>query len=179
VSDSEQPIPWITTGATPEIYQAIGMVAESWAQLEQSADYSIWHLAGVNYEVGACITAHLQSLNRRLQALMSLVRLKLPDSPVLSEMNKFIGHTDGLARERNRAVHDPWIMHGDMPGRFQITAERRLIFEFQPDTSDRLRSLATKIDAATMDLNQMMIGVDFQMRPLPAFDETPSKPDHT
>jgi len=176
LSNSEHPIPWITTGATPEIYQAIGMVAEAWAQLEHTADYSIWHLACVNHEIGACITAHLQSLNRRLQALMSLVRLKLPDSPVLPKLNKFIGYTDNLARERNRAVHDPWMMHGDIPGRFQVTAERRLVFEFRPDTSDRLKNLVTQIDAATMDLNQLMIEVDFQMMPLPASVEIPPGP---
>jgi hypothetical protein len=170
------PEPDFTLGATPEIYQSIGMVAEAWAQLEQAADYSIWHTAGLHYETGACITAHLQSLNRRLQVLISLVRLKLPDAKVIPKLNKFIGRIDDLARERNRAVHDPWVILGDVPNRFQVTADKTLVFEFRPDTADRLKELVERINTAATELSRLMIQFEFELRPLPTSVEIPPSP---
>jgi hypothetical protein len=148
------PEPHIVIGATPEIYQAIGRVAEAWAHLEQATDWAIWETALLNNDAGACITSHLQSLNRRLQALMALIRLRLQDdnSVILTRLNKFIGLTDGLAKERNRAVHDPWISVDDVPGRFQETAEKRLEFGFRPDTAERLLKLVDQINAAQQEL---------------------------
>lgn len=149
---SDAPHHTFVVGATPEIYECIGRVAAAWAHLEHMADQEIWQLAGVRMEAGACITSHLQSLNRRLQALIALVRLRNGGDALVGKLNKFVALTDRLS---NRAVHDPWLIIGDGPGRFEVTANRKLVFQFQPETADRLKEVESEIDRAIKEFAQL------------------------
>jgi hypothetical protein len=144
---SDQPKP-IIYGATDEICRGIGRVANEWAILESFVDIEIWQIVGSDNEACACITAHLQSLNRRLQALLALVRLRGGDEKLASALNRFIAKTDNLAKKRNRAVHDPWVSREDRNYRLEVTAERRLIMQFNRDSADRLESVRAEIETA-------------------------------
>jgi hypothetical protein len=76
------------------------------------------------------------------------VRLRNGSDGLIGKLKKFAGLTDDLARERNRVVHDPWLIVGDEPGRLVITAERRPVFQFRPDTADRLKEVEGEIKKA-------------------------------
>ena len=141
--------------APPEIYEAIGRIASAWALIEHAVDYQIWALADVDDEHGACITAHIQSLNRRLMALIALVQLRGGDDTLVRDLNRFSTMTDSLAKDRNRVVHDPWITVSGQHGRFQITAERVLVFKLKKDGTAELDLICDKITAAYKKSDQI------------------------
>lgn len=87
-------------------YQAIGQVAAAWAQLKFTIDEAIWRLAGVDAEVGACITSHLQSANRKMQSLIALARVRSASEAKCKLRNKVFQEVDDLARKCSRIVHD-------------------------------------------------------------------------
>jgi hypothetical protein len=87
---------------------AIGAVATQWSLLEFYMDRFIWALAGVQDVAGACLTAQVGSLPRRLDAIISLVRLHGLDGQIVAALNKFAADSEALSRKRNRIVHDTW-----------------------------------------------------------------------
>lgn len=147
----------LTLEAVPEMYEWIGRIASAWSLFESFIDMDISSLAGTDWDAIACITANLQSANRRLQSLLALVRLRGGQEELAKDLNKFIGESDRLARKRNRVVHDPWIRYGDQHYRWEVTAERRLFRGVRPDTINDLKKLEAEIQEMIRSYNSLAI----------------------
>ncbi len=114
-------------------YAAIGKVASNWAVLERLIDSAIWGLSGADDEEGACLTAQLTSIGRRLDVFNSLIRLRKGSAELMGQINTFARKANEAARRRNRIVHDPWVAerHTLVPHRFQITADPVPVFRYK------------------------------------------------
>jgi hypothetical protein len=145
----------------------IGRVAAGWARLEYLTNEIIWHLANVEYEFGACITAQIMSPSNRVRALISLVRLRGGKEPLLAELNKFSVAADGLARRRNRVVHDPWLIGPDQTHRVEITADKRLTFEAKETTLAEIEAIALAIKDTIARLIELYDRIKSELPPWP------------
>jgi hypothetical protein len=135
----------------------IGRVAAVWAKLEFTINEMIWDLANLDINCGACITSQLTSPVSRMRALISLVRLLGGKDRLIGDLNKFSGRIDGLARRRNRIVHDPWGYSVDKNTfvRLEITADRKLVFEDKVAELEEIKRVFDDINHATVDFLKM------------------------
>jgi hypothetical protein len=144
------------SGDETQITTRIGMIAARWARFEYIVTEIIWHLANVDIEAGACITAQIQSPSSRLRALAALVRLRGGSPELYNTINSFTVDCDSLARQRNRYIHDPWLSGEDMnPRRVEITADRKLRFEAVETSLEEMDALSAKIRKAIDDLQDL------------------------
>lgn len=139
------------------ILKSIGYVATGWARLEHSINRVIWSLASMDDKDGACVTAQIPGLLPRMRALIALAHRHGCGDVLLKDLNKFSSRIDGLARKRNRIVHDPWYVKSDGSqfGRLEITADRRLVFEVQPETPTEVLLVASDIAEAGVDFGKL------------------------
>jgi hypothetical protein len=130
-----------------EHYAAIGKVASNWAVLERLIDSAIWGLSGADDEEGACLTAQLPSIGRRLDTFNSLIRLRKGSAELMSQINIFTRKANEAARRRNRIVHDPWgaERHTLLPHRFQITADPIPVFRYKAVPTDEVIKVVEEI----------------------------------
>jgi hypothetical protein len=149
----------------------IGRVAAVWAKLEFTINEMIWDLANLDINCGACITSQLTSPISRMRALIALVRLLGGKDKLIGDLNKFSGRIDGLARRRNRIVHDPWAYSVDKKTfvRLEITADRKLVFEDKKAELEELTRVLDDIIHATVDFLKMEHRI---MAELPAWPRT-------
>ncbi len=150
-------------------YKSIGSVAVIWAVLELRINYAIWELANLNKQAGACITAQITAPVPRMRALISLVHFRGGDNNLLKALNKFSGKLDGLARRRNRVVHDPWSVNeesGEIQ-RMEITADRKLVYEFKTEDTALVDQIYDDIDAAIKEFAALWRRLLAELPPLP------------
>ena len=123
--DPEAPLPplFITLASEP-YYAIIGRIASNWALLELSIDYTIWGLASITNEHGACLTAQYIGINPRINALMALVKYWNCSKTLLSDLEDFHKKSMGLSEQRNRAVHDPRLLGNKRPKRSSLQLEK-------------------------------------------------------
>jgi hypothetical protein len=133
--------------AANEHYIAIAKVVSNWATFELMIASSLWILAGVDDDPGACLTAQIPNGARLLDAFIALVRLRGGDDTLIRQINKFAEATQKLNLKRNRVVHDPWVAEvgTGRPHRVEISAAKRLIFEYQHVPTDELNALVDAI----------------------------------
>jgi hypothetical protein len=94
-------------------YKSIGKVAANWAALEALVNSALWRVARVEDMAGACFTAQIPNMARRVDALAALVKLRGGSTGLIKKVNKFGTDTHGLNELRNRVVHDPWHVDRD------------------------------------------------------------------
>ncbi len=138
------------------IYERIGRVSNAWSQLERFIDIEIWYFSEIRDEVGACITAHLQSAERRLQCLVAIFRLRKVDDKLIKEFHKLVESISDMARQRNRIIHDPWINTQGKDHRWEITANRTLVMDIKDQTMSDLDTLIRKIAKITEDYHNII-----------------------
>jgi hypothetical protein len=138
----------------PEYADAIASIASCWATLEYYVNNSIWIVAGLNSPTGACITSQIFTLQGRLAALLSLLKLyRAPDS-IISRVNKFSDNIRGPQESRNRVVHDIWLMDNRSPGsmgRLETTAPKKLQFSVKDIPLTKLREIYAQLSASRME----------------------------
>jgi hypothetical protein len=130
-----------------EVHAAIGAVAAEWSLFEHAINRFIWELAEVEDEVGACITSQIISIRGRLDAAISLCRLRGAPDGLLKDLNRFAEASNGLGRQRNRIVHDTW-SYGLTTGktyRLEVTADKRPVFEFKDHSESEILQTAIKL----------------------------------
>ncbi|HEY5048918.1 MAG TPA: hypothetical protein VII49_12965 [Rhizomicrobium sp.] len=133
-----------------EHYAAIGHVAAAWAAFEQRLQWELWALAGIEGVVGAILTANIGVSARFLDAIAALCRYRGADEPSMKALDKLTGKSLGLAKRRNRAVHDPWgFAENEAPYRLEISAAKELKMGAVPVPTTELASLAKEILAHT------------------------------
>jgi hypothetical protein len=159
------------------IFALIGEVANEWAMLEFDVNETIWELANVEQQAGACITSCIGSMNQRTRALSALVGMRGGKKELLGEITKFINKIDGISRQRNRVVHDPWYIRNDTnePHQLQITVDKTLEFDFIAvptiDVEDLIKKMKTHIDM----FHQLKSKIFAE---LPPFDRTHFQQSH-
>src|SRR6266853_4213260 len=72
-----------------EIYRQIGLLASDWSFFELQVNECIWTVAGFYPAFGACVTSQLTTMNSRLVALISLMRLRKFSDELITSMNQF------------------------------------------------------------------------------------------
>lgn len=90
-----------------KMYCAIGMIAVSWAQLEDMVSLCISRLLGTDHTDFLPIASNMQ-VKARFDALKAIANLRLP----ADEAKALIARCDEaleLGRERNKILHGSWI----------------------------------------------------------------------
>lgn len=122
----------LNTLLTEPHYKEIGKVAANWAVLELLVGSALWRIAQVNDYEGACLTAQIPNMARRIDALAALVKVRGGSKGIVTKINKFGEDTFGLNEQRNRIVHDPWYIDrvtGEIQ-RLEVSAKRTLKFSY-------------------------------------------------
>jgi hypothetical protein len=149
------------------LLEAIGYVAVHWARLEHEINQAIWALCALESADGACLTAQIPSIMPRMRALIALVHKNGCGEKLLTDLNRFAGEADKLARRRNRVIHDPWYFRDDTNqifGRLEVTADKRLVYEIKLQTRKDVLDIAHEIIAAqkTFEALRARINAEFQ-----------------
>lgn len=143
---------------SPEVvkhYAAIGRVAEAWAYLEFCLDGLCGEVAGLDMYTASCLTSHIQG-QRKLDALMSLI-LRHGDTKTHKDLELIAKKRfSGLAEQRNRVVHDPWLILSSNALRFEITARRKLVHEQRLVTTSEVSKLCANIKKLGDDIGTLV-----------------------
>jgi len=138
----------------PEYADAIASIATCWATLEYYVNHSIWIVAGLNSPTGACITSQIFNFQSRLAALLSLLKLYRAPDNIISRVNKFSDNIRGPQENRNRIVHDIWLIDnqnvGSM-GRLETTASKKLQFSVKDVPLAQLKEIYAQLSASRLE----------------------------
>jgi hypothetical protein len=132
------------------LYKEVGLLASDWAMLEFMVNECIWRVANVAPVLGACITAQVFTLDGRLKALISLLRLRgFDEKKLVKRVNTFSEEVRSALEKRNRAIHDPMVVSLETQEirRLEVTSQKRPKFETVPISLEELgkdRSLILK-----------------------------------
>ena len=93
-----------------DLFEAIGALVVCWSSLEYQINAAIWALSATSDRDGACVTAQLPTILSRMRAFIALVKESHGSPALIKDLNAFASHADDLGRERNRIIHDGWIV---------------------------------------------------------------------
>lgn len=128
-------------------YAAIGRVAAAWAFFEAGVDTACIRLADITSESGVCLTAQIAGIGRKLDAYISLARLRPLPKELIDRLDKFAQRAQGMSEKRNQLVHDIWFFnHPEPPERLQATARKLLKFEYVPTKTADILATAREIN---------------------------------
>lgn len=136
-----------------KILQAIS----AYAHLEYEIDEMIWELAGVEPEIGACLTAQFVNIVPRLEALISLANAQHVSDRHIEKLGKMKGAITGLSGRRHRLAHDPWFYaHKTWKlYRLEKTAKSKLVHSYMPVTEDELKAYEDEIVGVTSRFREL------------------------
>lgn len=137
-------------GAPPKYLEAVGRVASSWALFETVIDTTIWSLAEMHHRTGACLTAQIMGAARKLDTVLSLVKLRQDQDAMIKELNAIAKDSQSLAEKRNRVVHDPWVESEGRIVRLETTARKVLRLE--------------QVHVSIPELDTLLVDIDNHMR---------------
>lgn len=147
--------PWLISD---DHYSAIGRVAASWAALEAMVCSAIWQIGEIPDDIGACVTSQIFTFDGKIKALISILEAREDLDNTISELNKFHEDARNIAAFRSRTLHDSWIhdLNTNTPYRLQITADKKLIMEYKPAPTGKLRQNAEKTAKLIERLNEIL-----------------------
>ncbi|WP_296895063.1 hypothetical protein [Thiobacillus sp.] len=129
---------------------AIGFVAMEWSALENSVHRLLWQLAGLEVNIGRCLTQHV-AFGTIWDSILALsVELKLPEDRQRT-LQSLQAQCEPLRLKRNEVVHALWgITSGTDLARGELTAivvkaRRKLKVELNNHTVEFMNELAGKI----------------------------------
>jgi hypothetical protein len=129
-------------------YAAIGRVAANWSYFEAVVDHCSIRLARTNKRTGIIFTSQISGIVRKMDAYISLARLRKLPLGTVGDLCKNADTSRGLSERRNRIVHDVWYFyHPASPERFEASARRLLKVESVPTSTEELLQFATDIQA--------------------------------
>lgn len=84
------------------------MIASGWSHIEQALDDTLWRIASVHDDAGACLTAQFLSISNRLMALEALLRLRGVSNDFIEEhVSPFAKRCASLAKRRKPSRSRP------------------------------------------------------------------------
>lgn len=148
---------------------AIGLVAITWADFELAVDRCIWVLLKVDQQIGACVTAQMNSMFNRMNAMTSLAQERGASDPLRKKLSVLAGKLGSLSEERNRVVHDArfWMVERKKIGRFQATAKANLKFDVQTETISSLYEIAQRMEAHKQEFMKIWAELAAELGKLP------------
>ena len=150
-------------------FVAMGRVANAYSQLEFTINDAIWELANVERAIGVCLTAQMIGPGPRNRCLLALLNLRKAPKPILDQFNVISKKIEGLAAQRNRYVHDPFVLNEDTGEihRMEASADKSISYGFMDADVTKLTALVEQIEKTGNEFNQLY---------LRACDELPSWP---
>lgn len=133
---------------TDEHYAAIGRVAAHWSYFEWFVDRSAIELCGQNELFVSCFTSQITGHARKLDAYISVARLVGVSDSLASNLCKFSQKVARVAEQRNRAIHDVWLLISpkEKAARYEITARKKLRAELVMMPTAQVLNLAHEIE---------------------------------
>jgi len=129
-------------------YAAMGRVADNWAYFESVVDTWSIKLVDMPIRWGICFTAQIAGITRKLDAFISLARLRKLPVGMVDKLCKFAETAKGLSERRNRLIHDVWFFnHPEPPQHLEATARKKLRIKFIPTPTTELLKFAVDINA--------------------------------
>ncbi len=131
----------------------------AYSQLEFSMNDAIAELANVERRAGVCMTAQMIGPGLRIRCLLALLELRKAPQVTLDEFNRIGSKIEGLARQRNRFVHDPIVLDRESGkiARMQATADRKMAYGFVETEIKDLLDLCIKLDRADHEFNLLYL----------------------
>ena len=163
----------------PVYADLIASAANRWAYLEYYVNCSIWLLADVKPAIGACLTSQMYTLNSKLSALLSLLKLRKADTALIDKVNKFASSVRDALDARNRDVHDIWLndnINKDQMGKLRITADKVLRFHIDEVKSDALVNDNEIIERRRVEAGEIMEAIKAALPSLPEMSHTDLHP---
>lgn len=82
-----------------------------------------------------------------MKALVALVDFRRGNKALIADFNKLSQKVEGIARQRNRYIHDPAVIDTDtgIVRRLNITADRELDFNYHDANLENIDKLHTDI----------------------------------
>lgn len=131
-----------------EYLAAMGRVSAAWSILDLQLDLAICQFAQTPQLIGVCITSQLFGTPARLNALGALMRAHGMPQNCIKWLDKFQNRTHGLARKRNRAVHDAIMVGGNTRTIYRMSAtldQKEVAFGVTPSTPRVLSDIYEEI----------------------------------
>lgn len=164
-------------GVQDQIMRLIGEIASGWAAIELCINEAIWTLAEVEQAYGACMTAQIYTLDGRLKALLSLLKLRRAPDKLITMVNKFTESARGPLEKRNRAVHDPWgFTPSGKTAKIEITANRKLVFNLRWVETEELVKDRDEIGNCVERCNAVYDAIMAALPSLPEIPQTELRP---
>jgi hypothetical protein len=160
-------------------YAAMGRIASYWSQFEAEVDLASIRLAKVHIRNGLCFTSQIAGIGRKLDAYISLARLREPNFPngLVKKLCQFAESATGLSEQRNRVIHDIWqFNHPSVPERQEMTARKKFKIASIPTDTTELLELASKIDDFRTKFDELSDLVTLAHAPSPG--TSPDSSDH-
>ena len=128
------------------LFCAVGRVSVAWTRFESYLSETVRMLAGVDNELGECITAQIASFDRMLGALSALSEMRCPGTANESSFMARLHRIQSLADRRNRVVNDLWTFDPGITNRWPATAMRTRQQGPVPTTTSEVEALALEIE---------------------------------
>lgn len=138
----------------PKYADCIASIANCSATIEYYVNHSIWIVAKVDSSSGACITSQIYTLQGRLSALLALLKLHQAPAKLVKRVNKFTETVRGPTENRNRVIHDIWLMDNRDPttmGRLETTASKTLKFRVEDVPLPKLQAIFDELSACRLE----------------------------
>lgn len=146
--------------------------------MEYDVSVAIWALADVRPAIGACITSQIFTLRSKLDALLSLSKLRKVDESIIKKINRFADDSRGGQEIRNRIIHDQWLidnLNPDQMGHLRITAAKKLEFQIRPVILRDLIADLEKLEDLQARFQEIRLEIEAA---LPALPEIPQSELH-
>jgi hypothetical protein len=141
---------------------------------------AIWELANLDVSAGACITSQIFPTMPRFRALTALVHMRGGTEFLIKAVTQMAATVEGLARQRNRFVHDPWSINDDGSfDRVEMSVDRKLTFAFVPTRLEAMKNLEQKIMTATNEFRALHRRILDELPPWPRTQYEQSQGIHT
>jgi len=167
-----------------KMYCAIGMVAVSWAHLEEVVSFYLSRLLGVEHVDFLTISANMQ-VKARLDSIKALAGQKL-SSEVSAQVFDLCEQASQLSKERNRILHGSWLQ-GETPDvgvRLNYRAYGRVTYDSPAMSAKEIATVASSMNelGARMMLSLQQLGLydprtPMKAPPPPATAEAPVSAD--
>jgi hypothetical protein len=161
--------------ADSPIYSLVGQVASDWAHLEHVLDLTIWELAEIPQQLGACMTAQIAGHHNKCDTIIALANHRGLSPATVKKVEVLKGALYDVSNPRNRIVHDPWILiskstsdgHSHDPGQYKSMARKELKFGANKAEIELLEDTIKKIQQKIADCSALRALISAELKTLP------------
>lgn len=153
-----------------EYAECIAHASNNWAWMEYELHTLLWSLADVSPALGACLSSQIFTFQAKLDALLSLMKLRKVPEEMIKEVNRFSSSVRPAQEARNRFAHDVWLndnYNPDSLGKLRVTASKTLEYRVESFPIDRALEDLKKIENARLAFAQIRRAIESALLTLP------------